>query len=243
MEYVMGLQEKYFNAMRYGNKKIELRLYDEKRKKLNIGDTIYFMLEPDRNKKIETRVVNLIRYKNFSDAVDNVSLEYLTVSNDTREDYLNDLNKYYSIQEQEENGVLAIEIEVKEKSCGMVVLDKDKDELKVLLVHHNRGHWGLPKGHVEENETEIETALRETLEETGIKARVVGDFRKVITYKPRKNAIKDVVFFIGEVENNEIVPQLIEVSEASFIDVDTALDLISHQDEKSILESAIQYYQ
>lgn len=51
MEYVMGLQEKYFNAMRYGSKKIELRLYDAKRKELNIGDTIYFMLEPDRKKK------------------------------------------------------------------------------------------------------------------------------------------------------------------------------------------------
>lgn len=91
MEYVMGLQEKYFNAMRYGNKKIELRLYDEKRKKLNIGDTIYFMLEPDRKKKMETRIVNLIKYKNFNDVVDNIPFEYLTVPNDTKEDYLNDL--------------------------------------------------------------------------------------------------------------------------------------------------------
>lgn len=124
----------------------------------------------------------------------------------------------------------------------MVVFDKDKDELKVLLVHHNRGHWGLPKGHVEENETEIETALRETLEETGIKARVVGDFRKVITYKPRKNAIKDVVYFIGEKESNEVMPQLEEVSEALFIEINKALELMDYDDEKGVIESAIKYY-
>ena len=85
----------------------------------------------------------------------------------------------------------------KEKSCGAVVYKIDNGIIYFLIEKMKKGHFSLPKGHVENNETEIETALRETLEETGIKARVVGDFRKVITYKPRKNAIKDVVYFIS----------------------------------------------
>lgn len=242
MYYIMGLQEKYFNAIKYGNKKIEIRLNDEKRRKININDTIYFMLEPDRKKKIETRVVNLIKYKNFNDALDNIPFEHLTLPNDTKEDYLDDLNKYYSIQEQEENGVLAMEIEVKEKSCGMVVFDKRENELKVLLVHHNKGHWGLPKGHIEENETEIETALRETLEETGIKAKIIKNFRDVITYKPRENSIKDVVYFMGEKKNNEVIPQLEEVSEAGFIEINKAIELVDYNNEKNVIENAIKYY-
>ena len=37
-----------------------------------------------------------------------------------------------------------------------------------LLARHNGGHWSFPKGHVEKNETEKETALREIREETGL---------------------------------------------------------------------------
>lgn len=99
MEYVMGLQEKYFNNMKYGSKKIELRLNDDKRKLLNIGDTIYFMLEPVRKKALKTKVIGLTKYKNFNEAVDDISIEYLASSDGTKEEYLNDLNKYYSLQE------------------------------------------------------------------------------------------------------------------------------------------------
>lgn len=243
MEYKMGLQEKYFNALKYGSKKIEMRLNDEKRKELNIGDTIYFLLEPDRKEKIKTKIVNLIKYKDFNEAVNNIEIEFLASTNDTKEEYLNDLNKYYSKEEQEKNGVLAIEVEMQEKSCGMIVFNKEDKNLKVLLVHHNAGHWGLPKGHVEENEKEEETAIRETLEETGIDTEVINDFRKVITYKPKENSIKDVVFFIGRPKTTEIRPQLEEVSETRFVDINEALKLIGHNDEKELLKSAIDYYQ
>lgn len=243
MEYQMGLQEKYFRNMKYGSKKVEIRLFDEKRKKLNIGDTIYFLLEPNRKKKIKTKVTNLIKYKNFDEAVNNLPISFLSSIDDSKEEYLHDLNQYYSKEGQDKYGVLAIEVEIQEKSCGMIIFKKNQEELKVLLVHHNLGHWGLPKGHVEENETEEETAIRETLEETGIHAKKIGDFRETITYKPKENAIKDVVFFIGKAENDMLVPQLKEVCETGFIEINEALNLISHDDERNLLKSAIHYYQ
>ena len=56
-----------------------------------------------------------------------------------------------------------------EKSCGAIVLSPDNTNRKVLLIkHENGGHWAFPKGHVEEGETEVETALREIKEETGL---------------------------------------------------------------------------
>lgn len=61
-----------------------------------------------------------------------------------------------------------------EKSCGIVVF---KDN-KVLLVHHNLGHYGIPKGHVEFGETDEETALREFFEETGISASIIDGFKE-----------------------------------------------------------------
>jgi len=238
MEYNMGLQEKYFNDIKYGTKKIEIRLNDEKRKLLNIGDTLYFLLEPDRKKNVKSKIVSLTRYNNFEDAVNNIPIEYLASINDLKEEYLNDLNKYYSKDDQEKFGVLAIEIEMQEKSCGMIVFNKNK----VLLVHHNKGHWGFPKGHVEENETEQETAIRETLEETGVDVEIISNFRKVITYKPKENSIKDVVFFIGKPKTTDIKPQLEEVSEVKFVEINEALELIGYADERELLECAFNYY-
>ena len=52
----------------------------------------------------------------------------------------------------------------KEKSCGAIVY-REKDGVEILLIKHkNGGHWAFPKGHVENKETEEETALREIWE-------------------------------------------------------------------------------
>ena len=55
-----------------------------------------------------------------------------------------------------------------EKSCGAVVYDLQNDTPIVLVEYMKKGHVSIPKGHVEEGETEVETAAREILEETGL---------------------------------------------------------------------------
>ncbi|MBR2741341.1 hypothetical protein IKD98_01090 [Candidatus Saccharibacteria bacterium] len=49
MKHEMGLQSKYFDYIKNGTKRIELRLFDEKRRQINIGDTIEFA-NPDGEK-------------------------------------------------------------------------------------------------------------------------------------------------------------------------------------------------
>ena len=44
---------------------------------------------------------------------------------------------------------------MKEKSCGAIIYKEENRELKFLLVHQHNGHFSFPKGHMEENETEI----------------------------------------------------------------------------------------
>ena len=127
-----------------------------------------------------------------------------------------------------------------EKSCGIVVFN-DKDE--VLMVKHNIGHWGMPKGHVEENETEEETAFREVLEETNVKANIIDGFRKVITYSPKANTMKDVVFFVGTVSSGNIQKQDMEVEKVEFIKVPGALDLLTkYPNMKDVLTEAYKFY-
>lgn len=126
----------------------------------------------------------------------------------------------------------------KEKSCGIVVFKEDK----VLLIHHNLGHWGFPKGHVELGETEEETARREVFEETGINASIIEGFKEKITYCPKKGIEKDVYFFVGKPIDNNLVPQLSEVCEVNFFDIDETHKLITYEDEKNMFKKAENFY-
>ena len=130
----------------------------------------------------------------------------------------------------------------KEKSCGNIVFKKENGVLKVLLIHHNLGHYGMPKGHVEFGETEEETALREVFEETGISSYIIDGFREMITYSPKENVIKDVIYFVGETNDFETTPQISEVSEAFFAETSKAVELVTHEEEKKVLEKAIEFY-
>ena len=55
-----------------------------------------------------------------------------------------------------------------EKSCGAVVFTIQNHKIMYVIVQSKEGYYGFPKGHMEYEETEIETALREVFEETGL---------------------------------------------------------------------------
>ena len=114
----------------------------------------------------------------------------------------------------------------KEKSCGVIVINKDK---QILLVKHQAGHYGFPKGHVESGETEIETAIRETKEETNIDVSIIGEYRFVISYDTKYNTHKDVVYFIGYPTTHKIIPELVEVSDVKWVDYEQVASLLQFQ--------------
>ena len=111
MEHILKLQPKYFDYINTGTKRIELRLYDEKRQKINIGDTIIFKKEPELEINIKTKVIELLRYNSFSELVDDLNIEILADKEMTKEELLNDLEKYYTLDKQSKFGVVGIKIE------------------------------------------------------------------------------------------------------------------------------------
>lgn len=122
-----------------------------------------------------------------------------------------------------------------EKSCGAIVVDDGK----VLLVKHNAGHWDFPKGHVEEGETEIETAIREVKEETNIDIKIEKENKYISEYSPKENVMKTVIYFIGEKVGGEDKPQIEEVSDVEWLDVNKAVERITHQRSKEIMMQVI----
>ena len=59
----MKLQPNYYNYMLHGTKRIEIRVYDEKRKNLNLGETITFLKEPDLKESFQAKIIGLLRYE------------------------------------------------------------------------------------------------------------------------------------------------------------------------------------
>lgn len=126
----------------------------------------------------------------------------------------------------------------KEKSCGTMCFNQNK----ILMVKHNKGHWAFPKGHVEKNETEQETAIRETKEETGIEAEIISDERFVITYSPKENVMKDVIYFIAKPKNNLLNRQPEEIAELEWVNIDEADERITFDDDKKIYKRIKEIY-
>ena len=103
----------------------------------------------------------------------------------------------------------------REKSCGVLVLRQQVDELYVVLLRHRfGGHWSFPKGHVEAGESERQTALREVREETGLTGiKLMDGFRESVEYSPKPGVKKQVVYFLGTTEQEKLIRQEEEISE------------------------------
>jgi bis(5'-nucleosidyl)-tetraphosphatase len=72
------------------------------------------------------------------------------------------------------------------KSCGFLILRGDPPRDFLLMRHADR--WDLPKGHVDTGETEMQCALRELHEETGITKddiKRIDGFRFTTQYQVR----------------------------------------------------------
>ena len=129
----------------------------------------------------------------------------------------------------------------KEKSCGAVVVKKENDELKFLIIRQHDNCWGFPKGHVEENETEEETAIREIKEETNIDVEIDNNFRRVITYSPKEGVIKDVVFFIGNAISDDLKIDPNELLEAKWVGKDEVKQYFNYKENNYVYQEALKY--
>ncbi len=126
-----------------------------------------------------------------------------------------------------------------EKSCGVVTYIIINNEIYYLLVKQTNGFLSFPKGHVEGNETEEETALRECLEETVLKAHIKEGFREVINYYiPEIDVNKDVVLFVGEIDNLDYHRQEKEIDDIKVYTYQEAYNLLDFDNWKNVLKKA-----
>jgi 8-oxo-dGTP pyrophosphatase MutT (NUDIX family) len=127
------------------------------------------------------------------------------------------------------------------------VLRKDAETL-FLLIQHNAGHWAFPKGHAEKGESEIDAALRELEEETGIAdveldTRRVFEERYIKTFRgdARRLVRKTVRYYIGEVASPRVKVQVEEIQDHRWATTAEARKLITYSESRRMLEEAAAY--
>ncbi|WP_036095849.1 NUDIX domain-containing protein [Leptotrichia trevisanii] len=123
-----------------------------------------------------------------------------------------------------------------EKSCGAIVFNENTE--KILLVKMHNGNWGFPKGHIENNETREETAIREVHEETNVNIKIIPDFEREIKYIPNEKTIKKVTIFAGITQDEEVKIDTFEIEDFQWCTYEEALKLVTYKLQKDVLENA-----
>ena len=113
MEFTMRLTAAPFEKLQDGSKKIELRLYDEKRQQIKTGDTILFISLKDPRDTVLTRVTDIYRFASFADLYEVLPLEDLGYTADeVATASSKDMDEFYSPEEQAQYGVVGFRLDL-----------------------------------------------------------------------------------------------------------------------------------
>ncbi len=113
MIHEMKLNTSPFEKVSLGEKTVELRLYDEKRRKIDIGDKIIFSNIEDPMRKIAVVVKSIHRYASFEELYEDIPLEKCGINGvRSSQDGAAEMSKYYSDDEVRRYGVVGIEIKL-----------------------------------------------------------------------------------------------------------------------------------
>jgi len=135
-------------------------------------------------------------------------------------------------------------------SYGVIPIRRVGQGWEVFLIHQyskigDNTYWILPKGHLEGKEVSKEAALRELKEETGLVPETLLEsptFDLKYSFEYGGNRIdKTVVFFIGSITNFNVTLDPIEVKEAGWFPLSSAVERLDYQDTKTLFLKAKEY--
>jgi ADP-ribose pyrophosphatase YjhB (NUDIX family) len=116
---------------------------------------------------------------------------------------------------------------------------------KVLLLKNDRGEWTLPKGKIHADELLHESAIRKVQEESGLNATVIemaGDTMYEFYSRSRQQDVCNaIMWYIMESDDTDCQIKD-EFSDGGFFRVIDAMDMLTHEKEKSLVDLSYRKY-
>lgn len=127
-------------------------------------------------------------------------------------------------------------------SGGAVIRTGNGSSEVALIATRGRTRWGLPKGAVGPGETSEQAALREVLEETGLRAEIVKPLDTIEYFFRAGDTLirKRVDFYLMRYLGGDLTPQLSEVDDVEWVELSEAIGRASFDSERKLLEAAQQ---
>jgi diadenosine hexaphosphate hydrolase (ATP-forming) len=119
--------------------------------------------------------------------------------------------------------------------AGGVVFNANGEVLLIAYPESRGGGWSFPKGHIDPGETPKVAAVREVLEECGVGAEIVGSLEPTRYVNPRGVA-REIFWFAMRTSDLKVTPE--PGFQAGFYDPAEAMKLLSHAENRDLLESA-----
>ena len=110
--YIMKLKEEFFDQVKSGKKIYEVRLYDEKRQKICVGDTIIFKKMPDLIDGVVTRVVDVKRFETFEQMAQTLSLSSVGFDKKNAAQVSRFYRSIYGKEDEKKYGVVVFKLEL-----------------------------------------------------------------------------------------------------------------------------------
>ena len=132
---------------------------------------------------------------------------------------------------------------IETRSAGGIVLNRKG---QVLIVSQKGTSWSLPKGHIEENENELEAARREIYEEAGIRdLELIKELGSYQRYKLGKDGdedgseLKTIYLFLFKTSETSLQPVDSDNPEALWVEKEDAVKWLTHPKDKEFFLSVI----
>lgn len=136
-----------------------------------------------------------------------------------------------------------------DRAAGIIPVHKQAGgELLFCIVHEADGHWGFPKGHREEGESDEQAARRELQEETGIESvDLISDvqFRESYPFVREEGKIeKTVTYFLGLVSSMKSATNdafKAEIPEYRWLSCEEAKKTLTYPEARKVLDEVWEY--
>ena len=112
MKHEMKIQTIYFDKIKNGEKIYEVRLNDEKRRTMDVGDVLVLKKEPEQIEELYLEIKDLVYFNSFDEMVNTLPSQKIGFAGMEKQSIIDVYHSFYTPADEKKYGVVAIKVQV-----------------------------------------------------------------------------------------------------------------------------------